>query len=727
MQRLWTETLDWDDPLPPRLASEFEGFDLSLASVPSLSVPRWIGVTRSILGIEIHGFSDASQEALAAVVYIRVYIRVLAEFDEVRVNLLAAKSKVAPLAKQTIPRLELSAAVLLVRLVRRVSAVLNLETAPVHLWVDSSVALTWLRGSPAQWKEYVANRVALAHELLPRAHWHHVSGAENPADCASRRLSPQLLAAHGAWWRGPDWLSGPSTTWPSSALRFDVDTDLEARPRRTHLAAAAAVDSTWDLAARYSSLRRLIRITAWIQRAVDRLRRRPPTHHDLGPADLARAEQLWITLEQHTAFHTEIPVLSRGDALPRSHPLLRLSPFVDGNCVLRVGGRLRNALLDPDAKHPVLLPRDSHLTRLILDDVHRRTLHGGVQSMLATIRQRYWIVGGCALIASFVRRCVRCARYRASTATQLMGQLPPTRVTPARPFLTSGVDYAGPFSIKTWRARAARTYKGFLVVFVCFATSAVHLELATDYSTQGFLPRIVVFGADAELRRLFDVASAEFAATSHALASDGTQWSFNPAGAPHFGGKWEAAVKSVKHHLRRVIGDTLLTYEEFTTLLTQVEEVLNSRPLCPLSDDPADVEALTPAHFLVGGPFSSVPEPSLTDVAVSRLSRWQHFRQMLDHLWRRWSTEYLQRLQALAKWKVSSDRIRVGTLVLLTDERYPPSKWPLARVIEVHPGQDALIRVATIRTSNTTLKRPIVKLCPLPVDSVNVPAQSTDS
>ncbi|EZA59698.1 hypothetical protein X777_16397, partial [Ooceraea biroi] len=165
--------------------------------------------------------------------------------------------------------------------------------------------------------------------------------------------------------------------------------------------------------------------------------------------------------------------------ISNSHSLIRLAPFVDAAGLLRVGGRLRNALIDPDTKHPILLPRDSTFTRLLLEDTHRQTLHGGVQVMLSVLRQRFWILGDRNPVSAVARRCIRCTRYRAAAAKELMGQLPASRVTPSRPFLNSGVDYAGPFSLRTWHGRSGRTYKGFLILFVCFSTPAVHIEMAT--------------------------------------------------------------------------------------------------------------------------------------------------------------------------------------------------------------------------------------------------------
>jgi len=215
-------------------------------------------------------------------------------------------------------------------------------------------------------------------------------------------------------------------------------------------------------------------------------------------------------------------------------------------------------------------------------------------------------------------------------------------------------------------------------------------------------------GADAELKRLFSAASSEYSALRNALASDGTDWKFNPLAAPHFGGEWEACVKSAKFHIKRVVGDALLSYVEFSTVLAQIEGLLNSRPLCPLSDDPDDLSSLTLGHFLTGGPINSFPEPSLVHLRECRLSRWQKTRQMIEHFWRRWSREYLQRMLDIAKWNREASNISVGTLVLMSDERFPPFKWPLARVSAVHQGTDGLVRVVSVKTVDGTFKRPVV-------------------
>ncbi|XP_076665012.1 uncharacterized protein LOC143367261 [Andrena cerasifolii] len=232
-------------------------------------------------------------------------------------------------------------------------------------------------------------------------------------------------------------------------------------------------------------------------------------------------------------------------------------------------------------------------------------------------------------------------------------------------------------------------------------------------------------GADKELRQWFSTATSELGDLAPLLADMGTKWVFNPPAAPHFGGIWEAAVKSMKFHLRRVIGDTPMTFEEMATLLTQIEACLNSRPLIPLSDEPDDFNFLTPSHFLVGSSLIAVPEPSLAAEPRNRLSRWQFIQQMRDHYWQRWAAEYLQTLQSRNKWVTGHPNVQVGDLCLLRNEAMPPTHWPIGRITAVHPGKDDLVRVVTIRTAYTTLQRPIAKISVFPsASSDSVPTRS---
>jgi hypothetical protein len=268
-----------------------------------------------------------------------------------------------------------------------------------------------------------------------------------------------------------------------------------------------------------------------------------------------------------------------------------------------------------------------------------------------------------------------------------------------------------------------------VALFICLSTKAVHLEAVSSYDAISFIAAFKRFtsrrghcatlhsdqgsnfvGADRELRKLFDKSSGHCKEIAQKLAKEGTSWHFNPPAAPHFGGIWEAAVKSTKYHLRRVLGLNTLTYEEFATLLCQIEACLNSRPLYPMTDDIADLQHLTPAHFLIGCPSFIIPEPRVTDHRLPPLRRWLLVTQMLQHFWDRWSAEYLQTLQRRSKWAKETPPLAVGDIVLIRNEFTSPTKWPLGRVIRLHKGTDGLTRVATLKTATAEMQRPIVKL-----------------
>jgi hypothetical protein len=299
-----------------------------------------------------------------------------------------------------------------------------------------------------------------------------------------------------------------------------------------------------------------------------------------------------------------------------------------------------------------------------------------------------------------------------------MGPLPADRITPNRAFLNTGVDYAGPVLLKTGRARGTRTEKAGLALFVCLAVKAILAAFKRFVSRRG-KPQAMYSDngtnfvrANKELKELCLLLRSK----NHNdlvrsyVQSDGIEWHFVPQKGSHFGGLWEAGVKSVKHHLRRIVGNVSLTYEEMTTVLCQIEACLNSRPLVPLSADPSDLRALTPGHFLTLAPLNALPEQDLTDIKINRLNRWQHLQQLHQHFWKRWSSEYLTRLQQRPKWLIKKRNLEVGDLVILKEENVPPSKWIMGRVTQLHTGTDGNCRVVTVRTATNILKRPIVKL-----------------
>ncbi|XP_076660789.1 uncharacterized protein LOC143364215 [Halictus rubicundus] len=299
------------------------------------------------------------------------------------------------------------------------------------------------------------------------------------------------------------------------------------------------------------------------------------------------------------------------------------------------------------------------------------------------------------------------------------------RVTETRPFTNIGVDYCGPFFIKERKFRNRAKIKVYVAVFICFSTKAIHLEVVSDMTTEAFVAALKRFiarrgickniysdngtnfvGANNDLTELSRVLR-EDKRVRRFLEDKEISWHFMPALSPHFGGLWEAAVKSFKHHLKRVVGDELFTYEQFATFVTEIEAILNSRPLTPLSSDPNDPQALTPGHFLIGSAMTSLPEVNFNETSSNRLSKWQHIQKVKHDFWIRWSKEYINHLNVRAKWTKGSHEMNKGTIVILKDDHLPPSHWSLGRIVEVHPGQDDIIRAVTVKTVNGLCKPPL--------------------
>lgn len=743
MQTMWRCKAGWDDPLPPTLIQHWSAVYRGFSSLAGVQVPRWTGYRSGVSGVEFHGFADASTAAYAAV----IYLRIVPDGGQTTIRLIMAKSRVAPLRPLSVPRLELAAGVLLARLLEYARDSLGLRFAPAYCWTDSTVALAWIKSHPSRWKTFVANRVADIQTRLPDATWRHVPTQQNPADCASRGLlGPQLPSFH-LWWNGPQWLTSDSAEWPSPPSH-DLATRLEEAPQKfTH---ANAYHEPWGLSTRFSSWSKLIRVTAYAQRFINNCRRKNPTYSSvstlntvaLTAAEYQRARGFWIRYIQRIMFAPEIAHLRAGRVESLGIALAPLTPFLDADDILRVGGRLANSGLSFERKHPAILAAHP-IVDLIVRYTHVRMCHAGVQLTLATLRQEFWLLRGRNIVKRIIHQCIPCVRERAAISTQLMGQLPAARASPPRrAFEHCGLDYAGPVCLRAPVGRRSKTYKGYIALFVCLASRAIHLEVVSSYAATAFLDAFSRFcsrrglpgamysdngttfvGAERELTRAYRTALRDptFLAKT---AEDNISWKFIPPHAPHFGGLWEAGVKSVKHHLRRVVGAHTLTYEELTTVLCQIEACLNSRPIAPLHDDPGNYETLTPGHFLIGSPISALPQPSLLSLNQSRLSRWQLIRQLSEGFWRRWQSDYINTLQQKLKWKKVTPAIRMGTMVILKNPLLPPCKWELGRVTRVHPGSDGLTRVATVRTAHSEYKRPIVKLCILPINEDERPESS---
>lgn len=732
-QKLWLTKTTWNDPVPKEVDEEWKLYKRQLPVLQNIKIPRWINYSpQQAATTEIHGFSDASTQAFSAV----VYTKTTDVKGNAQINLITSKTRVAPIKQITLPRLELCGATLLAKLIQQVQTSMEIPNVETYAWTDSTIVLAWIKGEPGKWKTFVANRVTEINSSIKSCKWHHVKSSDNPADIASRGVYPKELVDNKLWWNGPNWLKDDKSRWPIDR-KLEISTVLESLKVKSNMKCLNTNITEETVLNRFSSLQKLLRITVYCIR----FKNNCSTHNKrriqgwITTNEIHTALIIWIKNTQSKAFQSELYKLKNKKEISNKSQILSFNPFLDKDGIIRVGGRIQNSLQSYDEKHPILLPQSHHLTQLIITDAHQRCMHGGTQLTMAYIRRKYWIIKFRQTIRFHIHKCVTCFHQTPKLSTQLMGILPSPRVQPSRPFLHCGIDFAGPIEIRAATGRGKTTIKGYIAVFVCFTTKAIHLEAVSDLSANAFLAAYNRFtGRRGICSDIYSDCGTNFVGaskkmiTSHQkwhlqlssetatiLATKGTNWHFIPPGSPHFGGLWESGVKSVKHHLRRTM-DHKLTFEELTTTLVKIESCLNSRPLTALSNDPEDITALTPGHFLIGEPLLSAPEPNLLEINTNRLTRWELIQKITQDFWKRWSEEYLTTLQQRQKWKTPIANLEKGQLVLIKNEQLPPSRWLMGRILELHPGADGLCRVATLKCKSTEVTRNVNKLCILPID-----------
>lgn len=763
LQRLWSENIDWDTPVPQEHKETWLQFSNSLPCLSNYQIPRHV-ICDSPKYIDIHSFSDASQRAYGAC----VYIRSVSDNDSITVRLLCAKSKVASLKPVTIPRLELCAALLSARLCNTVVDAIKCTPMRVHYWCDSSVVLGWIKTDPSKLKTFVANRICEINELTESSSWRYIPTDLNPADLVSRGVDACQLVGLDLWWSGPNFLKQDSSHWPILPSNCKGNTMLLPETKGTVLNNSSLTtkellrknqplltskygpisNSSETSSAfvvnpeineytniiefeRFSKLNRLVRIIAYVKRFIYNLKNTKARQVGTFTVDELNDSFTYLcSKSQQQSFPVEYNQLSRGLSIKSKSKLLSLSPFFKNN-LIRVGGRIGASEYSFDKRHPILLDSANHLTKLLFEREHINSLHAGPQLLLATIREFVWPINGRRLARRTVHNCVRCIRVAGKTVCPKMGNIPAQRLTPDFPFTYVGLDFAGPFFILSRRGRGAKIVKCYLCLFVCLKYKCIHLEAVSDLSKDSFLMTLRRFvarrGKPIEIQsdngRNFVAAAKELAqflktsteSITQVAAQEGVRFKFIPAYAPHFGGVWEAGVKSAKFHIKRVMGNSHLTFEEITTLFAQVEAVLNSRPLCPLSSSPTDFLFLSPGHFLVGRPLTALPSPALEERKIESLARYARIEKIHQHFWNRWQKEYITELQQRQKWKTSpaSRTLTIGDLVLLQEDHIPPLSWRLGRIHRLFPGPDDITRVADVMTIRGCVRRAVVRLCPL--------------
>ncbi len=685
LQNLWQRQLSWDETVPDSILQQWKDWIIDLPQINNHSISRRYTLNLSpVILTSLHGFSDASNKAYGAV----IYMRQIHEDATISVSLVMAKARVAPLKPITTPRAELVAAYLLSKLLNYTANLLNISQPQTYAWTDSSIVLCWLRKLPSTLKIFVAHRVSAIQEALPASNWRYVLTKNNPADLLSRGISAKLLSTQDLWWYGPTWLSLPPQDWPTHQLSPSMNLP-ETRVVINLASLSPSKPPEPTLCEHYSSFEHLTRILSWIRRFINNSRRtfnERTLSKSVTSSEVAETKKFLLRLSQQQTYPEVLQNHSKGKTLSKGHSLSRFRIIIDSDGLIKVCGRLRDSKSPREPKKLIPLSLQSSIVKLLVSTLHQTYLHPGISTLMSIIRDKYHIPGLRNHLKGHSRHCITCQKAYSKPLHQQMGLLPEVRTTPAPPFDQTGVDFAGPFIIRQGHTRKPVLIKTYACLFVCLTTRAIHIELCTDLTTTEYLTAFRRFCARRgtpsdvfsdngtnfqgarnelqELRRLTTSGESE-QAISHLCTSNNFHWHFIPARTPHFGGLWEAGVKSMKTLLRKLISPHPLRFHELSTLLTEVESILNSRPLTPVNSTSSEDPILTPGHFLIGRPLKSPPTPQASPANLSHLRRWALVQRLTQDLWVEWKSTYLQSLNERSKWLHQTHNFKVGEVVYL--------------------------------------------------------------
>ena len=727
LQDLCRKNLGWDDPISDEDLNRWRNWLDELPRLEDLKINRCFKPFNfgEVASSQLHHFADASQHAYGAV----TYLHLTNSKGDVHCSFIIGKSRLSPLKQLTIPRLELSAAVVATRLDRMVMKEIGMPVDQSIFWTDSTCVLGYIANDDKRFHTFVANRLAAIHEATSPSQWKHVGTKQNPADDASRGLSAEALLKNKRWIQGPDFLWKSEDAWPSQQYSVSrvAESDPEVKREPQVFSANAEAGSTLgQLFGCFSQWHRLKKFLAWMLRYRANLRKAVACRNSglillnkaariepITVEEMNKAEREILIHVQKESFREEIATLKiarlkverEGAAKPnkaqvkKSSRIFKLDPqLTDG--LLRVGGRLQKAPLQLDAKHPIILPASHHVVRLIISFYHYISGHSGTEHVLSMIRERFWIVKARAAVKRALHDCFSCRKRQAPVGEQKMANLPQDRITPDKPpFTYVGVDCFGPFLVRRGRSQAKR----YGVVFTCLTVRAIHIEVVHSLDTDSFVNCMRRFIArrgqpeqirsdnggnfvrgERELRDAIDGWNQETIAEF--LLQKNVQWIFNPPAGSHHGGVWERCIRTIRKVMSALLKQQVLDDEGLATLMCEVESIVNGRPLTKVSDDPRDLEALTPNHLLLLRSGTTLPPGIFSKEDVYSRRRWRQVQYLSDVFWRRWLKEYLPRLQERQKWTRSAANFEVGDVVLVVDENSPRNSWPLGRIQEVRPN-----------------------------------------
>ena len=734
--------LPWDQEVPENIKIKWYLWLKELLNLAEIKVPRCVKTedfSETNAVAELHHFSDASQNAYGCC----SYLRFINQQGQIATSLLMSRSRVAPMKQLTIPRLELQAAVLSAKTENILRRELELGLGNSYFWTDSEIVLKYIHNETKRFQVFVGNRISLIHQFSRSTDWHYIRSNDNPADLISRGVTIKSLN-HKRWIDGPEFLQMFKSEWTMNDTHYilsedDPDVKKNTKNKSTRIKGSSLLttksntitqedkedDSIQKLITHYSSWYRLKTAVALMKKFCSTLLNRQKNLNEdkpLSVSDIKDAEKIIIRYIQGTYYEKEKDELVKGRQIIRSSPMKKLNPVLDADGILRAGGRLRQANMGEDAKQPYIIPGQSHIAKLIIQDIHSAA-HLGTEWVLSIIRRKYWITRARRYIRQVGKNCITCRKLYSKPACQKMADLPPERTQFGKPpFSYVGLDCFGPLYVKLNRAQIKR----YGCIFTCLNTRAVHIEKLDDLSTDSFINGLRRFisrrgrpvkiwcdngtnfkGAESELKRATRQLSQDDI-NSYCTKQE-IIWKFNPPSASHMGGLWERMIRTIRKILCNLVGSTRVSDEILETFFCETESIINGRPITKMSSDIRDAAPLTPNHLLLLREGTQILPGKFGKTDLYQ-RRWRQCQYLAEQFWRKWVREYLPQLQQRNKWFYERRNIKIGDLVLILDESTPRNLWPMGLVVDINMGRDNLVRSVKIKTNSATLVRPITKV-----------------
>ncbi|XP_056016872.1 uncharacterized protein LOC130053556 [Ostrea edulis] len=651
--------IDWDADLPEEYLSTWLTWTHSLSIIEDLKVPlKYLSIGFSELGNkQVLIFSDASELAISAVAYLH-------DNRDSSLGFIIGKSKVAPRLASSVPCFK--------------------------------IVLGYIHNHTKRFLTYVSNRIQRILNFTSADHWNFIATNQNPADHGTKPTSDRAVY--------DSWICGP-----------------------------------------FSSRRNLVHAIASLKLLVRRRKRRSENDKQLGDTEEDKiharkdAEEFIIRLIQSENFGKERAALKDGKILRKDSWISKLDPFLNNKDILQVGGRLRHSEFDLGERNPILMPGKHRVSRLLVVHHHEETHHQGRHITEGAIRNAgWWITGAKRLISSIIHKCVKCRRGRGKFLNQKMADLPPERLKSSPPFTYVGIDCFGPWNVTTRKTRGGSAdSKRWAVLFTCLCSRAVHIEVIEQMSTPSFINALRRFYATrGAVKEFYSDKGTNFIGAvrelgicsinvedppiQNMLTERNTVWKFNTPYSSHMGGTWERLIGIRRRILDAILLEvkhTKLTHEVLCTFFVEVVNIINNRPLIPVSSDSDLPSVLTPNVLLTQKIGDVSDAPLNLNVRDLYTSQWKIVQVLADRFWERWRKQYLQSLQSRNKWKEVKPNIQVGDVVILKDNEQHRNLWPLSRVTRVFPSRDDLVRKVEVVTFADGIKhtyvRPITHVIPL--------------